>query len=269
MTIYKSNDFVEVYRAKSQSKDINELTGRTGRPDLTEFVIDNIVAKFTFKEDDIVVDIGCGDGLFLRKVSCAGVNARVGRLIGVLPTIEEVLRIQRHLIEKNTFQSSGISIELGLLDNLGNIPDEYANKTISNSTIHILQEESVVDKAILEMKRITKSNGLIFFGEVPDTNELKDKRYGDSITSWLFWVLKNQGFPSFLIRLKQVLIGFFTKEPFVIAPKIIFHATPEVFVKKLKSHGLIVKSFYKHKEIGLDGNELDSMTRWNYIAVKK
>lgn len=269
MTIYKSTDFIEVYRAKSTSKDINELTGRTGRPDLTQFVIDNIASKFVFKDDDVVIDIGCGDGLFLAKANEAGVNERRGRLIGVLPTIEEVLRVHQHLMESEAAQSVGISIELGLLNDVRNIPDEYSDKTISNSTIHILQKESVVDQAILEMKRITKKKGAIFFGEVPDVDELKGKGYGDSIVSWLLWVLKNKNISSFFLCLKQVLISLVTSEPFIVTPKTIYYATPEEFVRKLESHDLIVKSYYKHREIDLNGNEFESVTRWNYIAVRR
>lgn len=269
MTIYKSTDFVEVYRAKSKSKDINELTGRTGRPDLTQFVIDNIIAKFTFKKEDVVVDIGCGDGLLLKKASNAGVNGRFGRLVGILPTLEEVLRVKKHMMEDVSSRTMGISIELGLLDNLSNIPDQYSDKTISNSTIHILQTESTVNKAILEMKRITKRGGHIFFGEVPDVDELKGKKYGDSIIQWLFWVLRNQGISAFFVCLKQALVAVFTSEPFVIVPKGIFYTLPEIFVKKLESHGLSVKSYSKHVEIDADGNQFNSLTRWDYVAVRK
>tara|TARA_B110000902_G_scaffold267188_1_gene358947 strand:+ start:2884 stop:3693 length:810 start_codon:yes stop_codon:yes gene_type:complete len=269
MTIYKSTDFVEVYRAKSKSKDINELTGRTGRPDLTQFVIDNIIGKLSFKANDVVVDIGCGDGLFLKEASVAGVNGWLGRLIGILPTPEEVLRVKKHMLEDASARSMGISIELGLLDNLSNIPDAFSDTTISNSTIHILQTEATVDKAILEMRRVTKSGGHIFFGEVPDIDEFEGKKYGDSITQWLFWVLKNQGITAFFVCLKQALVAVFTSEPFVIVPKGLFYTSPEAFVTKLEGHGLSVQSYSKHIEIDEDGKPFDSLTRWDYIAVRK
>jgi SAM-dependent methyltransferase len=268
MTIYKSKDYVEVYRAKSKSKDINELTGRTGRPDLTQFVIDNIIAKLNFKKNIVVVDIGCGDGLLLRKASIAGADGWVGRLIGILPTPEEVLRVKKHIIEDASARSMGISIQLGLLDDLSNIPNQFSDITISNSTIHILQNETTVDKAILEMKRITKSGGKIYFGEVPDVDEFKGKKYGDSIIKWFFWVLKNQGISVFFVCVKQVLAAILTREPFVIAPKTIFYASPEAFIHKLEGHGLIIESYSKHKEIDEDGEICDSLTRWDYIAVR-
>jgi hypothetical protein len=44
MAIHKAANLIEVYRAKAKSKDINELTGRIGRPDLTRFVTKNIIA---------------------------------------------------------------------------------------------------------------------------------------------------------------------------------------------------------------------------------
>ncbi|OAM53144.1 hypothetical protein A7981_06955 [Methylovorus sp. MM2] len=269
MSIYKFSDFVEVYRAKAKSKDINELTGRTGRPDLTNFVIDKVISKFAFKKDDVVVDIGCGDALLLQKISQKNVDGRIGRLIGVLPTIEEIIKVHGHLLIKDPSASGKISIELGLLDNLSNIPDNYSDKTISNSTFHILQTEVVVDQALAEVKRITKKGGVIFIGELPAVNEFDGKNYGDSILQWLYWVLKNQGFKMFWLRLKQTLIGIFSKEPFIIAPKRIFYMKPETFVRKLENLGFKVADFHKHIEIDTNGNEHESLTRWDYLLINQ
>lgn len=269
MSIHKSKNFVEVYRAKAKSKDINELTGRTGRPDLTHFVIDNLISKLDFKKDDVVIDIGCGDALLLQKISQYHVNGRAGRLIGVLPTIEEVSKVNHHLIKTNPLLAANISVELGLLDDLQNIPDSYADKTISNSTFHILQTENTVDKALAEIKRITKKGGVIFIGELPSSNEFEGKNYGDSILAWLFWVIRKQGFAMFLLRLKQTLNGLFSKEPFIIAPKKIFYLSPEEFVKKLENAGFKVINFYKHIEIDATGVQYESLTRWDYLAIKQ
>ena len=66
MAIYKTKNLVETYRAKE--KDINALTGRTGRPDLNKFVIGQMIQKIKVRPNSVLVDIGCGDGLFLHGI---------------------------------------------------------------------------------------------------------------------------------------------------------------------------------------------------------
>ena len=69
MTIIKTSNLVEAYKAKAKSKDINELIGRTGRPDLIKFVINQMIKNIKVAENFTLVDIGCGDGMFLQMAS--------------------------------------------------------------------------------------------------------------------------------------------------------------------------------------------------------
>ena len=69
MPIIKAADFIEVYRAKASASDINELSGRTGRPDLTKFVNSQILPLLQLSSDDTLVDIGCGTGGYLRRLT--------------------------------------------------------------------------------------------------------------------------------------------------------------------------------------------------------
>ena len=76
MPIIKAADFIEVYRAKASASDINELSGRTGRPDLTKFVNSQILPLLQLSSDDTLVDIGCGTGGYLRRLTWSvGANA--------------------------------------------------------------------------------------------------------------------------------------------------------------------------------------------------
>ena len=102
-----------------------------------------------------------------------------------------------------------------------------------------------------------------------DTDEISGKNYGDSITAWLIWVLKNQGLKQFMIRLKQTMSSLFSKEPFIIMPKTMFYMSPQQFITLLDSHDFKVLEHYKHKIIDTEGNVSESQTRWNYLAYKK
>jgi ubiquinone/menaquinone biosynthesis C-methylase UbiE len=70
-----------------------------------------------------------------------------------------------------------------------------------------------VKDALREIARITKPSGHVFIGEVPYVNEHEGKKYGDSISLWLWWVLRNQGLAQFFTRLKQTFVALFYKEP--------------------------------------------------------
>lgn len=218
MTIYKAKNFIDSYRIRAKSREINELTGRTWRSDLTRYVIENIVSRIQFEPESVVVDIGCGDALFLQMAAAKGVDSFKGRLIGILPTEEEVCRVREHLVRSNYNRNNLISIEIGRLDQL-NLPDGYADIVVTNGVLLLLQSLECVVNALREIRRISKPNAFIFIGELPDKDEMAGKNYGDSITSWLIWVLKNQGFGQFVIRLKQLLVSLFSREPFIINPK--------------------------------------------------
>ena len=268
MTIMKTNNPIETYRAKAKAKDINELSGRTGRPDLTEFVTAQMSLNIPVKRDSILVDIGCGNGLFLLKCAENRLDSYAGRLIGILPTIEEVSRVRNHLLQNQKNNKHLISIELGTAEKTP-FPSNYCDTLACNGVLLILQNEENVSSALTEFYRVTKPGGTIFIGEMPDSNEMEGKNYGDSITSWLLWVLKNQGFKSFLTRLKQTIPALFSNEPFVIAPKNMFYMPPPDFIALLNQHGIEVTKHYKHKEVDGLGNESDSKTRWNYIGIKR
>jgi len=269
MTIYKTKNLVETYRIKAKSKEINELTGRTGRPDLTKFTINQLISKIEVHTNTILIDIGCGDGLFLQKAAEKGVDSYNGRLIGILPTKEEVSRVRDHLLNDIKTENHLISIELGLAEKT-NLPDDFADIVVCNSVLHGSgQTIDNVKASLNEFFRITKIGGRLFIGEMPEADELSGKNYGDSITAWLLWVFKNQGLQQFWIRLKETMTSVFSREPFIIMPKTMFYMSPQQFIKLLDSHGFKVIEHYKLKMIDTEGNVSESQTRWNYLAYKK
>lgn len=271
MTIYKTKSLIETYKYKAKSKDINELTGRTGRPDLTAYVINQIVSKIPMKADSVLVDIGCGDGLLLKEMIKKGIDGYKGRLIGILPTKEEVSRVREHLLQAATAEESLISIEYGMAEKTA-LPREYADIVICNSVLHGAgQSINNVEASLKEFERILKVGGLLYIGELPESNEISGsvKYVGDSIIGWLFWVLKKQGYSAFWRRFKQTIVALFTDEPFLIVPKTMFYMAANDFINLLKRYGFEVREYFKHKEINQEGKEYDSPTRVNYIAIKK
>lgn len=270
MTIIKTKDSIEAYRARAKSSDINELTGRTGRSDLTKYVVSQIIKKISIKNNFNILDVGCGDGLFLTETSKKINGKFTGELIGILPTNEEVARVKDHL-EKNYENNRNIPIriDIGRLGKV-NLPESYCDIIVCNSVFHVgnrTQEDTEI--ALKEFNRIIKIGGTLFIGELPDTDENIGKDYGESILSWLFWVLKNQGIKSFFSRLKQTIPALFSKEPFVITPKQkMFYMEPSNFIRIAERYDFEILSKFKHKEIDKNGLDCLSKTRWDYIFKK-
>lgn len=254
MSIIKVDSRIEEYRHRARANDINELSGRTHRSDLTLFVNSEIKKHMELIEGDVLVDIGCGDGTLLylaekQRVSC----------IGILPTDEEVKRVR----DRFSNSQAKVRIEKGLAPKT-NLPSNIASKVVCNGVFPILNYDEV-GLALKEIVRISMQGALVYIGELPFNNENEGKDYGDSILKWLLWVFKTQGFGQFTIRLKQTLKAIFSKEPLIIVPKEHYYSTPEDFIKKAKSVGLIIKETFRHKSISLNKEIIESNSRQDYL----
>lgn len=256
MPIVKCKDYIEVYEHKARSRDPHELSGRTGRHDLTTFVCQNIVLKLSLEPDDVLVDIGCGDGTLLELAANGMLQG-----IGILPTDAEIQRVRQILGASKTVQ-----IRKGLAQSTG-LPSDSASKLVCNGVLHLLNEAQV-DDALKEFARVSRAHGLIFIGEMPFLDEFEGKTYGSSISAWLWWVWRNQGLAAFLRRLRETLAAAFSREPFVVTPKSHFIATPDEFVARAGKSGLILKAHFPHREISPAGETYDSRSRRDYLFEK-
>ena len=98
MTIYKAKTLIDTYRYKAKSNNIHELNGRPNRPDLTDFIAEEICKKIRPKDNSVLLDIGCGDATLLRKLASPYQLSTV-KLLGVLPTREELIKVKEKLLQ--------------------------------------------------------------------------------------------------------------------------------------------------------------------------
>ena len=264
MTIFKAKNSIEEYKYRTFSKDINELSGRTGRKMLTDFVNKEIIK--IINELNLIncnlIDIGCGDGSLVKM---AANSKNYKNIIGISPNIEEVV-----LIEKN-FQESKLNIKPKIKQgNTTNIPfqDQMFDITVINGVLLLLENEQKLIDSILEIKRISKANSYLFIGEMPFLNECSEHTYGDSILLWLIYVLRVEGYKEFLRRLKQVAKSLVSKEPFIIFPKRVLFYEKESFIKLLQDFGFELVFSKPHKELDNEGNKIISRSRNDYLFKK-
>lgn len=256
MAIIKCNNQIDAYRHRARSSDINELSGRTKRPELTRFVNQQIVSMINPQADDIVVDVGCGDGTFVKMVA-----PHVAGCIGILPTAEEVGRVRQHLGSTHP----NVTIEKGVAHETG-LKSASADKVVCNG-VFLLLDEGQVDGALKEIRRIAKKNAMVFIGEIPQVDEFADRRYGDSVIRWLYWVWCAQGPRAFVERLAQVIRAVLGGESLIISPKAQFFESPQAFTERARAHGLRPVSHWQHLEIETQRAVVASSTRRDYLFV--
>ncbi|CAI4171733.1 conserved hypothetical protein [Alteromonas macleodii] len=123
MSIIRVQSVIEKYRELAKSESLHALSGRADRSDITAFISDYIYANLSINDGESLVDIGCGDGTFLSKFIDRNVNA-----IGILPTNEEVLRVQEKF---SRIAKPGAEIYIGELA----FKNEMEGKNYGNSIL--------------------------------------------------------------------------------------------------------------------------------------
>lgn len=293
MGIFKAQSGEEVYRLRALSKEgINTITGRGNDVDFTRKVASNILNVFKFEAESVVLDVGCGDGTLLRQCLKNGFNTEKGKLIGILPSKEEIARVLKDL-DKTEFS---INFELGFSSQL-NLKSNSVDILICNSVLHLTgMTEVKVRDSLLEFNRVLRvseissgskgltdslireagapknritGSGILFIGEMPDRDELQGKDYGDSILRWLAYVLANEGLWKFILKSCEIVSAKLGSKNFIIAPKFMFFQSPAAFIQTLNEFGFEVIYFWKFQEKSkYSGEMVESQTRWNYLARK-
>jgi ubiquinone/menaquinone biosynthesis C-methylase UbiE len=155
---------IEEFRDRARRADINALSGRDGLPDLTQYIAAEMFKKMGPSPAETVVDIGCGDASFLI-LTRTNVGADV-RLVGILPTQDEVRRVRDHV--------AGLEIEIvcGTAEDT-TLPPRIADVIVCNSVLMVVPG---VPDALREIARIAKPGARIYLGEIPTADELEGKR---------------------------------------------------------------------------------------------
>lgn len=258
MPVVKAKTNIEVYKYKASAKNIHAMSGRSQEV-ITEYINSKIVSELEPYVEDCIVDIGCGDGSLLHSVSNV-----VTRGIGIVPTAEEAYRLQ------NEYSSvKEISFKTGLSRSLP-LDTEIASKVVCNGVLLLLESVEEFSQSLKEINRISCRGCKIWIGEIPsfDENAFYNTNYGSSILKWLMFLLKRRGFKAFFQGLLSTIKAFFTKELFIITPKKLIYMEPEAFIILAESCGLKVVKYEKTKTKNSFGEEIASLTRYDYLCEK-
>lgn len=273
MKVVKPDTHIGVYRAWAEhAADISYLSGRKGNAFVTEFINQEVLLNLLPSEDDVIVDLGCGDGMLLRL---AAQHYRTKKAIGVLPSSEEVNRLNSFILESGLDQN--ISIINGVAERIP-LPDNFANITIANGVLLLLQDEASVEAAIQEMFRITKCGGTIFVGEMPCLDERKVTETGlapapapamnRSVISRIQTYYRELGLLGLIERIKQAAMRRISNNVIVVGLPPTVWMEPDSFIEMIKRNNLSLKRFWRHKKIDAAGTVSEHYSRYNYLAIK-
>ncbi|HYM79309.1 MAG TPA: methyltransferase domain-containing protein [Candidatus Dormibacteraeota bacterium] len=255
MAVLRVDNYIEAYRLRALSPDIHRLTARNSVAQ-TEFALSQIVEKMNLGAEDVLVDIGCGDGSLLKMA-----EGRVARRIGVVPTVEEKVRVQTIV--------PGAEIVSSLAQELSLDPG-IASKIVCNGVLILLHSEDRVMSALREMHRIARPGATIWVGEMPEVDEyaVYGKYSGTSMTGMLWHLLKHNGLRAFLGMCRRWLRAAVGKEQIVLNSAGIYYAEPAKMIAMAQACGLRLKTYFRHKDLDQQGNIVDSRFRYDYVFDK-
>lgn len=256
MPVLKTTNFVEFYRHIALSSGVESLAGRGDDAVGTAYANARILEALDPAPDDVLLDIGCGDGCLLRMA-----ESRVRTCIGILPTAEEKAKLQAAY--------PGLNVLVGVAQKLP-IETESACLIVCNSVLFLLKSEENVVAALREIARVTRPGAKIWLGEIPSANEFQYfKTYcGSSVIGLLWHELRKKGLRAFLSTAKTLLKALIGRETLVLNACEIFHAPPEKFIALAERCGLRPKAHFKYIRKDKSGKLIESPFRYNYVFTK-
>ena len=251
MTIIRISDPVERYRRLATSSDIHSLSGHDRGVEAIDFVNSRVLDELKLQAEDILLDVGCGDGSLVNSAA-----DKVVKVIGVTPTLEEQTRLQTAY--------PNISFVVGLVQGLP-LESGLASRIVCNGVLPLLGTNGAVFAALKELARVAQADALIWLGEIPAENENEHfKVYcGDSVLGFLAHQLRYKGIRQFLYFSNAALRG--TVE---LNSSPLFYAPPDEFTSMVGSCGLRIEAHFKHRRLDKSGKEIESPFRYNYLVRK-
>mgnify|MGYP006184573593 CR=1 FL=1 len=252
----------------------NELSGRGLKDYMTKQRVDfvkknllNLRIKFSS-----FVDVGCGDGSFLEEFSFF-----IKKNIGILPTDEEINAVSKILNDskvekKHNDESSNYSLKLmkGVSNDLP-LHDKSIDLILCNGVLHSVGfSKKLVRDSIKEFQRIQNCGSILYIGEIPEIDEMKDRSYGSSYFLYLLWILKNRGAAAAVSSFVDYLYAKFSSRVYIIQPTNMFYSSKIDFVKLLNEFDYeVIEIFDSNTNEKVNLNKKNSRRRCDYICRKK
>jgi len=253
MPVVRIDNYLDAYRLRAQSADPHVMAARGDRKDLTEFVNRRILDAIKIVPEDILLDIGCGDGCLLNMAA-----GRIAKGIGMTASEDERLKLQSAFPHSSFIAAPAQAIPL---------PDCSASKVVCNAMLLYLPTDEDVYAAFREMARVARPGATIWVGEIPQIDEYAhyEMYRGASMLGFLWHLLRHNGIRAFLGMIRRWAKAIFGKEQIILNSAGLFIAKPEKLIAMAENSGLLLQTYFRHKDIDEKGKIEESELRYDYI----
>ena len=237
---------LEEYRRYAEHPNINFMSGRGHEPELVQYIASAMFDILQPSAGETVVDVGCGDGSFLLRTRRAIGGAK---LIGVLPSAEEVSRLREHL------KGEDIKVILGTAEQTG-LPPSFADVVVCNGVLIILPS---VPAALREIARIARSGARVYLGEVDTQDERERVDYHKPTPRWRVIVsnVKRFGPIAGLKVIVHLLRAWLSGRWRETATRNYFHCSPDRFIAMCRDFGLEIERQFSYPRPPVVARERD------------
>lgn len=128
-----------------------------GKSSATFLDCDEILAQLNLKGNEILMDAGCGDGYISKRAIDKYLPE--GKVYAVDAYAESIRELQKYVDDNNI--ENLIPIEADITKAIPGVGEESVDVVLMVNVFHGFTEDSQKEKAIQELKRITKSDGRI------------------------------------------------------------------------------------------------------------
>jgi SAM-dependent methyltransferase len=243
---------IEDYRLRACKGDVFGLSCHEGDPEAPAFHATSTLVYLPLQPQSVLVDVGCGEGTLLAQ---AAETVTRGRLIGIVPTPEELSAVTAHL------GNPKIEIRQGLAEATG-LPSDFADFVVCNNVLLLVPRPEL---ALQEIARIAKAGAAIHIGSQPFADEFADRRYKNSILRVLASALKNGGpviaAKAFAFVLRELANG---RLHYLGRSKVFWIAPPD-FAALTARCGLAVIESHMQRRRQRDGSIVETETRKCYV----
>ena len=242
--VLRAHSHREAFRLRAEHGGLEAVADRA-TPASTAIAVENIFSLLPLHANDTLMDVGSGDGQFLRRAApqvlrCAALD------VSCTAATELRTRLHEH---PNIVYACAVSEQLPFKSGSFSV-------AVINAVMPVLGSYEEAGRTVAEISRVLVPGGQAYFGEIPTIDErtTEDSSVGLLRRGWI--KIRREGLGGLVRRLRDL-----RRQPtLIIAPNTLLFWPQDAFVSLLHKHGFQVEHIATHRTIG------GPTSRLNYLA---
>lgn len=163
-----NNDAIKLFNemAKINNSMDDNCYFSSGRPVKIDpkIIVNDVNSKLKLKEDDLLLDIGCGTGVITIPLSY-----KVKEVYALDGGTQVIKKLKENSAKNNVFNIKMINLPF----NKKKFQDNFFDKILMYGVIHYFDGISAIENCLKELIRICKPGGTILVAEIPEKNAIE------------------------------------------------------------------------------------------------